>query len=108
MERASGEREFVLIDVTCQYDDYEAKWWSECHITREQVLDAMIEDGWQPLENDSDWDCQRGEVRAIIAVEDFASGSQVLTRLEMNTRNRGSLPTDFTNRLESLSLVRAK
>jgi len=108
VERAPGEREFVLVDVTRQYDDYEAKWWSDCSITREQVLDAMMADDWQPLENDSDWDCQRGELRAIIAVEAFASGSQVLTRIEMDTRSRGSLPTDFTNRLESLGLVRVE
>ena len=96
------------MDVTRQYDDYEAKWWSDCSITREQVLDAMMADDWQPLENDSDWDCQRDELRAIIAVEAFASGSQVLTRIEMDTRSRGSLPTDFTNRLESLGLVRVE
>ena len=68
----------------------------------------MMADDWQPLENDRDWDCQRGELRAIIAVEAFASGSQVLTRIEMDTRSRGSLPTDFTNRLESMGLVRVE
>lgn len=97
---------FVFSDSMHQYEDYEARWWREGGIGREEILHAMIEDGWEPLENDSQWDCQRGGLRALIAIECHAAGSQVLTRMEMGTRSQGRMPADFVRRLESLGITR--
>ncbi len=89
-----------------QYEDYEACWWREGGIDRQEILHAIIEDGWGPIENDSQWDCRRGDMRVLIAIEAHAGGSQVLTRMEMSNRTHGRMPADFTRRLESLGLTR--
>ena len=106
VERMPRRRGFVLIDSMRQYDEYEARWWSDSRIAREVVLVAMFEDGWLALENDSDWDLERYGLRLLIAIEDHAAGSQVLTRMEMDSRGHGRLPADFSRRLEGLGLSR--
>ncbi|MGB2010354.1 MAG: glycosyltransferase [Akkermansiaceae bacterium] len=98
--------DFIFIDSMHHYEDYEARWWCEGFIGREAILNAIIKDGWEPLENDSDWDCQRGGLRVLIAIEAHARGSQVLTRMEMSSRSQGRMPADFVRRLESLGISR--
>ena len=104
--RVTRKREFILIDNMHQYDEYEASWWIKEGIAREVVLAAVLEDGWVPLENDSDWDCERHGLRLLVAVEVHASGCQVITRMEMDSRRNGRLPADFVKRLEGLGLMR--
>ena len=89
-----------------QYDECEARWWTEGDLFRDSVLEAVLEDGWLALENDSDWDFERLGLRLVIACEPHATGSLVLTRMEMDSRNKGCLPTDFVRRLEGLGLKR--
>lgn len=106
VERVPKKRGYVLVDCMRDYDEYEARWWAEGGIAREEVLEAILEDGWLALENDSDWDCDRFGLRLVIACEPHESGSLVLTRMEMDSRNKGRLPADFVRRLEGLGLVR--
>ena len=102
----SSGKAFIFVDSMQQYEDYEACWWREGGIDRQEILHAIIEDGWGPIENDSQWDCRRGDMRVLIAIEAHAGGSQVLTRMEMSNRTHGRMPADFTRRLESLGLTR--
>ena len=106
VKSAEGTREIYLVDDMRQYDDYEARWWNEHGITREQILTSMMEDGWEALENDSDWDFERDGLRMIVAIETFDDGVQVLIRVEMDTARRGCLPNDLIHRLESMCLLR--
>ena len=103
---AQGADEIYLVDNMRQYDDYEARWWHQHGITREQILTSMVEDGWEPLENDSDWDCERDGLRMLVAIETFDDGIQLLTRVEMDTTRQGCLPNDLIKRLESMHLIR--
>lgn len=106
VERVSRKREYILLDSMRQYDEYESRWWVEEGIDRTQVLAAVQEDGWLALENDSDWDLERLGLRLLIACEPHVSGVMILTRMEMDSRNRGKLPVDFVKRLEGLGLTR--
>lgn len=103
---AAGASEMYLVDNMRQYNDYEAKWWSANGMTREQVLTALMKYSWQPLENDSDWDLERDELRMIVAIEAFDNGAAVLTRVEMNDAGGGCLPNDLIHCLESMGMVR--
>ena len=106
VDRISKKQEYVLVDSMRQYDECEARWWTEGDLFRDSVLEAVLEDGWLALENDSDWDFERLGLRLVIACEPHATGSLVLTRMEMDSRNKGRLPTDFVRRLEGLGLKR--
>ncbi len=100
------EPEMYLIDNMRQYDDYEASWWHQHGISRDQVLTSIIEDGWEPLEDDSDWDFQRDGLRLIVAIETLDNGDRVLIRVEMDAARHGHLPNDLINRLESMGMTR--
>jgi len=106
VERVGRDRQFLLIDNMRQYDEYEARWWIDSRIVRDVLLNAVLEDGWVALDHDSDWDCERDGLRLLIAVESHVSGSQVLTRMEMDSRSHGQLPADFVRRMEGLGLKR--
>lgn len=106
VKRAPVVDENHRVDNMRQYDNYEAKWWAEPGTTREQVLTSLMKDGWQPLENDSDWDLRRDEHRMIVAAVAFDDGVCVLTRIGMLTESGGYLPDDLINRLNSMDLVR--
>lgn len=106
VKSAMGASDIYLINSMRQCDDYESKWWGLGGVSREQILTPMIEDGWEPLENDSEWDFQRDCMRMIVALEVFDDGVCVLIRVEMDASRRGCLPNDLINRLESMSLAR--
>lgn len=108
LERAAIERQFLLIDSMRQYDEYEALWWLDGGVERGTVLGALLEDGWEALENDTDWDLMRDGLRLLVAVEVHAGGSMLLTRMEMDSRTHGQLPADFVSRLEGLGLERVR
>ncbi len=106
VERVFKKHEYILVDHMARYDEYEACWWVEAAVSRDDVLNAILEDGWRALENDSDWDFERGGLRLLIACEPHDSGSLVLTRMEMSSKNKGRLPADFVRRLQGFGLVR--
>jgi len=106
VERVPRNREYILVDHMQRYDEYEARWWADGYIDRQGVLNAVIEDGWMPLENESDWDLERDGLRLVIACEHHAAGTLVLTRMEMGSKSKGQLSADFVRRLESLGLKR--
>ncbi len=106
VEKAGRKRDYILVDSMRQYDECEARWWAEGGIGRERVLGALAEDGWTALENDSDWDFERRGLRLLVACEPHRSGTVVLTRMEMDSRQKGRMPADFVSRLEGLGLGR--
>ena len=106
---ASQPKEFILIDRMERRNDYESRWWSnETEVGRLDVLRALESDGWQALENDSDWDLQRDELRALVASEPHFSGIIILARIEMGEGSQGQLPVDFVRTMESLGLQRMR
>ena len=106
VERVPRNREYILVDHMQRYDEYEARWWADDYFDRQEVLNAVIEDGWVALENESDWDLERDSLRLVIACEHHAAGTWVLTRMEMGSKSKGRLPADFVRRLDSLGLTR--
>lgn len=106
VDRVSRRREYVLVDHMVDYNEYEARWWGEGGVCREVVLGAVIKDGWQVLENDSDWDAVRDGLRLLVACEPHDAGTIVLTRMEMGVRCGGRLPADFVRRMEAMGLIR--
>ena len=107
VEKASGTKEFMLVDSYERFNDYEAKWWSESQdVQRIQVLEAIRDCGWQVLDNDTDWDMERGAMRLLVACEPHVSGVLVLIRVEMGEKSQGKLPSDLVQSLERLGLVR--
>ena len=105
LERDTRKKEFVFIDSMRQYDEYDARWWSDKKLERPRILDALLAEGWTALENDSDWDMERDGLRLLIACESHSSGCVLLTRLEMDSRTRGQLPSDFILCLAKLGLT---
>ncbi|BDS08185.1 hypothetical protein NT6N_32250 [Oceaniferula spumae] len=106
LERVPRRNEFILVDSMETFNEYESKWWNAQRIPRETVLDAVSQDGWTALENDSEWDLMRDGLRLLIAVEILDDGHLVLTRMERSAKSGGRLPADFVDRLEALGLIR--
>lgn len=106
VERVSRKRESSVVDQMEPYDEYQVRWWAEDGVSRDDVLNAILEDGWVALENDSRWDCARDGLRLLIAGESHGAGSLVLTRMEMGSKTKGRMPADFIRRLNRLGLVR--
>ena len=97
----------MLVDNMREFDQYHASWWSEKGVAREQVLNTLLCNGWKPVKNESDWDLTRNGMRALLAVEVLPMGSAWLhTKMEMDVKRRGHLPSDFISQLEALGLVR--
>lgn len=107
VEPAPKASQFILADDMREFEQYHASWWSKQGVSREQVLDALLGNGWEPVENDSDWDLSRDGMRAMVAVEVLPMGSVFLhTKLKMDVKRRGHLPSDFISQLEAAGLVR--
>lgn len=60
----------------------EAEFWSAGGQTRDDLLDRMLERGWQPAGEDSGWDLERGDCRVLAATE-LGDGPGRLTRVRM-------------------------
>lgn len=107
VERAPKASQLILADDMREFEQYDASWWSKQGVSRDKVLNTLLRNGWIPIENHSDWDLARDGLRAVLAVEELPMGSTVVhTRLEMESKRRGHLPSDFISQLETLGLVR--
>lgn len=102
-----GGREFILVDRMERINDYEARWWSGgFDLGRLDVLRALRRDGWEPLDNNSEWDMERGRHRLLVAGEEHPAGTMMLVRVEMGERSGGKLPADLVDTLENMGLRR--
>ena len=80
------------------------KWWSEDRLQRESVLDLLLDQGWKAIENDSHWDLSSASAHCLIACEQHAKGTVILTRLRTPQKNRAQISTDFQQILKNSNL----
>ena len=107
--KVKEEKEFVFVDTIERLNDYESRWWSEdVSLTRLDVLQALCENGWEAIEDDSDWDMTRDDYRLLVASELHEQGVMVLIRIEMGEKSKGELPYYLISELEAMSLSRSE
>lgn len=112
VEKIPKRREFMLVDQMASYDDVEARWWAKPGIYREDVLSALLNAGWDILDDEKDgsrsssshWDLVRDGLRLLVACEKHDEMSLVLTRMEMRSERCGRLPQDFERLMRRLGL----